>query len=231
MQNAPEINKENVSRFLCENCGANMVFDPKNGKLTCPYCAHSQEIVADGAVDERPLEDFLRRGMQNLQPMAREAMQVGCSSCGAIVNFTPPETATQCDFCGAKIVAQPKAADPLVAPEGVLPFCVTPPQAIANFNKWLSSLWFAPSALKDLALKLTPNPTSEQVNIVIETPEQGEYTLTVTDVAGKTVRTEKVKLEKGENNLPFNVSNYAAGMYFVKLQNHEKYVTAKLIIE
>ena len=151
MQNAPEINKENVNRFLCENCGANMVFDPKNGKLTCPYCAHSQEIVADGTVDERSLEEFLQRGMQNLQPMAREAMQVGCSSCGAIVNFTPPETATQCDFCGAKIVAQPKAADPLVAPEGVLPFCVTPPQATANFNKWLSSLWFAPSALKDLA--------------------------------------------------------------------------------
>lgn len=151
MENPPEINKKNVNRFLCENCGANMVFDPKNGKLSCPYCAHSQEIVADGTVDERPLEDFLRRGMQNLQPMAQEAMQVGCSSCGAIVNFTPPETATQCDFCGAKIVAQPKAADPLVAPEGVLPFCVTPPQAIANFNKWLSSLWFAPSALKDLA--------------------------------------------------------------------------------
>ncbi len=83
--------------------------------------------------------------------MAREAMQVGCNSCGAIVNFTPPETATQCDFCGAKIVAQPKAADPLVAPEGVLPFCVTPPQATTNFNQWLSSLWFAPSALKDFA--------------------------------------------------------------------------------
>ena len=151
MQNAPEINKENINRFLCENCGANMVFDPKNGRLTCPYCSHSQEIAAEGAVEERSLDEFLRRGMQNLQPMAREAMQVGCASCGAIVNFTPPETATQCDFCGSKIVAQPKAADPLIAPEGVLPFSVTPSQATANFNKWLSSLWFAPSALKDLA--------------------------------------------------------------------------------
>lgn len=151
MENAPEINKENINRFLCENCGANMVFDAKLGKLACPYCAHSQEIVADGTVDERSYEEFLQRGMQNLQPMAQDAMQSRCDSCGAIVNFTPPETARNCDFCGAKIVAQPKAADPLVAPEGVLPFSVPPPQAVSNYKTWLSSLWFAPSALKNMA--------------------------------------------------------------------------------
>lgn len=151
MENAPEINKENVNRFLCPNCGANMVFDPKSGKLSCPYCAHSQEIVADGRVDERDYQEFIQRGMQNLQPMAQDAMQVRCDSCGAIVNFTPPETATQCAFCGGKIVAQPKSADPLVAPEGVLPFSVPPPQAMGNFNQWIGSLWFAPSALKTMA--------------------------------------------------------------------------------
>ncbi len=133
MQESPEINKENINRFLCQNCGANMVFDAKLGKLACPYCAHAQEIVAEGKVDERYYEEFLQRGMQNLQPMAKEAMQVRCDSCGAIVNFTPPETATQCSFCGGKIVAQPKAADPLIAPEGVLPFSVPPPHCRDKF--------------------------------------------------------------------------------------------------
>jgi DNA-directed RNA polymerase subunit RPC12/RpoP len=151
MQDAPEINRENINRFLCENCGANMVFDAKSGKLACPFCGHAQEIEAAGTVDEKDYYEFLQKGMQNLQPMARDAMQVGCGSCGAIVNFTPPETATQCDFCGAKIVAQPKSADPLVAPEGVLPFSVTDKQANANYKTWLSSLWFAPSKLKDMA--------------------------------------------------------------------------------
>lgn len=151
MQNAPEINRENINRFLCENCGANMVFDAKLGKLACPFCGHAQEVEAKGVVEERPYEEFLQKGMQNLQPMARDAMQVGCSSCGAIVNFTPPETATVCDFCGAKIVAQPKSADPLVAPEGVLPFSVTDKQANQNYKTWLASLWFAPSKLKHLA--------------------------------------------------------------------------------
>ena len=151
MQNAPEINKDDINRFLCPNCGANMVFDAALGKLACPYCEHAQEIVADGRVDERDYRDFLSRGAQNLQPMAQNAMQVNCDSCGAIVNFTPPETATSCAFCGGKIVAQPKAADPLVAPEGVLPFSVPPPQAVSNFQSWLGSLWFAPSALKTMA--------------------------------------------------------------------------------
>ena len=151
MQNSPEINRENINRFLCQNCGANMVFDAKIGKLACPFCGNAQEVVADGVVEERDYNEFLQRGMQNLQPMAQDAMQVRCDGCGAIVNFTPPETATQCGFCGGKIVAQPKAADPLVAPKGVLPFSVPTPQAVSNFNSWLSSLWFAPSALKTMA--------------------------------------------------------------------------------
>ncbi len=151
MENAPEISKENVSRFLCPNCGANMVFDARSGKLACPYCNFAQDIAVAGTVDERDYNEFLARGMQNLQPMAENAMQVRCDSCGAIVNFTPPETARECDFCGGKIVAQPKAADPLIAPEGVLPFSVTDRQAMANYNAWLSSLWFAPSALKNMA--------------------------------------------------------------------------------
>lgn len=39
----------------------------------------------------------------------------------------------------------------MVAPEGVLPFSVTQPQAVGNYKTWLSSLWFAPSALKEMA--------------------------------------------------------------------------------
>jgi ribosomal protein S27E len=151
MQNAPEINKADINRFLCPGCGANMVFDAALGKLACPYCEQAVEIAADGTVDERDYNHFTTRAAQNLQPMAVNAMQVNCGSCGATVNFTPPETATSCAFCGGKIVAQPKAADPLVAPEGVLPFSVPPPQAIGNFKAWIGSLWFAPSALRTMA--------------------------------------------------------------------------------
>jgi ribosomal protein S27E len=151
MQNALEISIENVSRFSCEKCGANVVFDVRIGKLSCAFCGQAQEIVADGAVEERAFEESLQKGMQNLLPLARDAMQVGCTGCGAIVNFTPPETVSKCNFCGAKIVAQPKSADPLVAPEGILPFSVTDEQANENYKKWLSSRWFTPFRLKKMA--------------------------------------------------------------------------------
>ena len=151
MQNAAEIEKENVKRFLCPSCGANMVFSPQTEQLTCPYCQHTEKIEVVGTVGENSYEDFLQKGALKLQKMATDAMQVNCSSCAAIVNFTPPETARNCDFCGAKIVAQPKSADPLIAPEAVLPFRIEPRQATENFNGWVKSLWFAPSKLKDFA--------------------------------------------------------------------------------
>ncbi len=152
MQENPEISKDKVHRYPCVVCGANLVFEPKNGKLTCPYCSHT-EIIPTSAeqIEEHSYEAFLRPRQEMLQPMATNAMQVSCNSCGAVITFTPPETAKQCDFCGDKIVAQPKAADPLVAPEGVLPFSVTQQQASANLKTWLSSRWFAPSALKTMA--------------------------------------------------------------------------------
>jgi DNA-directed RNA polymerase subunit RPC12/RpoP len=151
MQNSPEINKEDINRFLCPNCAGNMTFSAETQKLTCPYCNYTKEISTDGAVEERDFYSALQNANNNLQPMATNAMQVGCSSCGAIVNFTPPETATWCDFCGTKIVAQPKAADPLVAPEGVLPFAFPQDSAKKSFNDWIGSRWFAPSALKNMS--------------------------------------------------------------------------------
>lgn len=128
-----------------------MVFDAASQQLKCRFCDSQKEVVADGVVEERSLEEALRAGASRLQPLAKDALQVSCGSCGATVNFTPPETATACSFCGSEMVAQPKASDPLVAPEGILPFSVTDGQAVDGFNGWLSSLWFAPGALKTMA--------------------------------------------------------------------------------
>lgn len=152
MENNPEVSKENINRFLCEGCGGNMVFDAKQGKLACPYCGFSRAIESDASrIVERDFHSFLKPESERLQPLATDAMQVSCNSCGATVVFVPPITATECDFCGGKIVAQPKAADPLVAPESVLPFSFTNKQAISSLKNWTSSRWFAPSKLKTLA--------------------------------------------------------------------------------
>lgn len=152
MPENPQINKENINRFLCANCGANMVFDPQNGQLTCPYCGSKKAIEPSGEeIVERDYYSYLRPDAERLQPLAQNAMQVTCETCGATVTFVPPETARNCDFCGGKIVAQPKSADPLVAPEAVLPFSVTTQTASTALRSWINSRWFAPNNLKILA--------------------------------------------------------------------------------
>ena len=144
--------REKAHRYRCPGCGADLEFEPKGGSLVCPYCGRSEQIVpAAGSVEERSYEEYLRAREGQLTTMAPAALEVRCETCGATVTFTPPQVAGDCDFCGGKIVAQPKSADPLLAPEGVLPFRVSQDDATDSIRRWLSSLWFAPSALKKMA--------------------------------------------------------------------------------
>ncbi len=152
MNDSPEIDNKKVEEFLCENCGADAVFDPKSGMLACLYCESTKIIKTNTEeIEENSFLAFQTPEASNLKPIAENALQVNCESCGATVNFVPPETATSCDFCSAKIVAQPIAANPLVAPEGVLPFSIASKEAVKGFKSWTSSRWFAPNALKTLA--------------------------------------------------------------------------------
>jgi DNA-directed RNA polymerase subunit RPC12/RpoP len=148
----PSATTDKVHRYPCPSCGAILVFDPQGGSLLCPYCGWKEQIPTSAEqVQERSYEEYLRPRAGQLEMLAQNALEVQCSSCGAIVTFVPPEVARECDFCGAKIVAQPKSADPTVAPEGVLPFRVTQQQATANVKQWISTRWFAPNALKRFA--------------------------------------------------------------------------------
>jgi ribosomal protein S27E len=147
-----EASPERVHQFPCPSCGADLLYDPQEGVLTCGYCGHKEAIPESAArVEERPYEQYL--GMQSGQmgQLAASALEVQCQGCGAKSLFIPPEVAGRCEFCGVQIVAQPQLADPILAPEGLLPFRVTQPQAGASLHEWLSSRWFAPGGLKHFA--------------------------------------------------------------------------------
>ena len=65
--------------------------------------------------------------------------------------FEPPEVAGSCPICANALVAQPKAADPAIAPNGLLPVKVLKEQAMSEVRDWLKTRWFAPNALKSMA--------------------------------------------------------------------------------
>ncbi|HVF56184.1 MAG TPA: hypothetical protein VM934_08535 [Pyrinomonadaceae bacterium] len=176
-------NSEKVRRYRCPGCAADLLFEPQDGCLVCPYCGRREQIAArdDARVEERDYEEYLRLSDAQMTTLADDALEVQCQACGAVVTFTPPEVAGECGFCGSKIVAQAAAANPIVAPEGVLPFHVTQETATASIRGWLASLWFAPNALKRLASQESiggvyiPFWTYDAYTVTDYTGERGEY--------------------------------------------------------
>jgi DNA-directed RNA polymerase subunit RPC12/RpoP len=141
-----------IQHYPCASCGADLLFEPRDGFLTCPYCGH-KEAVAESKerVEEQSFEQHLRLRPEQMAKLAVDALEVQCQSCGAKSIFTPPQVAGRCEFCGVQIVAQPKSADPIITPGALLPFCITQQQASAGLRQWLSSRWFAPNDLKRFA--------------------------------------------------------------------------------
>jgi hypothetical protein len=183
-----------------------MVYEPGGTSMICPYCGRRAAIaVSDAVVEERPLEQYFNPRPDQLQVVAAGALEVPCARCGAVVTFVPPEVAGECAFCGAQIVAQPKAADPMVAPEGVLPFGIPPERARASIKEWLATRWFAPNALKTMARQESvggvylPFWTYDAETQSDYTGQRGEYyyvteTYTDRDAQGRTVtRTRQVR--------------------------------------
>lgn len=139
-----------MADYACQHCGAGSAYDPASGMLKCTACAATRSIAVEGEVSEHSFAEFVAEG-QGRAKLSEAALEVTCSSCGATVEFEPPQVAGECPFCATRIVMQPKAADPLIAPGAVLPFAMDQRQSNERIKAWIGGLWFAPSALQALA--------------------------------------------------------------------------------
>src|SRR5271170_7404755 len=128
-----------IEQFRCPGCSGSMAFDPESGGMKCPFCGRTEALAPQiGAVPAHPFEEALSR-VATAQPLSAQALEVSCGDCGSVVAFEPPEVAGACPFCGATIVAAPKAADPLIAPDAVLPAKIAKSAAQAEVRQWLAS--------------------------------------------------------------------------------------------
>lgn len=195
-----------VKKFPCPSCGANLEFNPKSAQLKCPYCAWEDAIPESAEqVQERSYEEYLNKNRTHLAKLSATALEVRCSDCGANVTFEPPHVAGQCPFCAASIVAQPKLADPTLAPEGIVPFTIDRQKARESIQRWIGSRWFAPNALKQLAQQekiqgvYLPFWTYDSYTTSHYSGERGEYyyiteTYTETNDQGETeTKTREVR--------------------------------------
>jgi DNA-directed RNA polymerase subunit RPC12/RpoP len=140
-------------KFPCKNCGARLDFDPAQRALKCPYCGHVEEIApANTRIQEHDYAAALAKVQTDHGTIAGRSSEVRCPGCGANVLIEDNVETTACPFCATHLVNVPRtAATSMICPESVLPFHITDRQAIAAFNQWIASRWFAPSNLQQLA--------------------------------------------------------------------------------
>ncbi|MBO0698940.1 MAG: hypothetical protein J2P46_11140, partial [Zavarzinella sp.] len=70
---------------------------------------------------------------------------------GAVVVLEDRVATEECPYCGTHLENKPEEVRDLILPESLLPFTVSDREARDAFNRWIASLWFAPTELKQLA--------------------------------------------------------------------------------
>jgi len=74
------------------------------------------------------------------------------------VTLAPAQVSASCPFCGSAQVVVDAAEPDLIAPEGVLPFRLAAPAALAQARAWLAAERFRPGNLPTRATLLPPRP-------------------------------------------------------------------------
>lgn len=145
-----ESRTEKDHAFPCRQCGADLHFKPGAVELRCPYCNHVEKIPqTEAEITEYSFQEFLARPKGSGFGDAK-GRDVRCPGCGATTHFDPTLRATKCPFCATPLITgdDTGSASSLIAPEALVPFAISKPQALDAFRKWIASRWFAPSALK-----------------------------------------------------------------------------------
>ena len=62
-----------------------------------------------------------------------------------------------------------------------------------------------------------PIPAKDNLQLVILSPASLQVGITITDLAGRNIAEKKVNLVAGENQLPLEVTGFAAGTYFIRI--------------
>lgn len=84
-------------------------------------------------------------------------------------------------------------------------------------------------ATNDLGkVSVSPNPTNNNVNITLDSKLSGAFNVNIMDVTGKTVYTNSLEANSTMN---VDVTSFAKGVYFVKINNDKTQFVQKLIVK
>jgi len=129
----------------CENCGADMAWDPDSRALACAYCDTKVEVPDGGGVI---VEHRFSEAGAAARGFGLEVRSVECGSCGARVVFDESSTSEVCVYCGSSSVMAQEANRNAIRPESLVPLSVGRDGVDEAFREWIRGLWFRPNAIK-----------------------------------------------------------------------------------
>ncbi len=84
----------------------------------------------------------------------------------------------------------------------------------------------APTVTASLQINIYPNPVTDKLTIVmLSLSKQDSFTITVTDILGRELMTEKPNL----NSTTLNMKSFSSGVYFVQIKTNEGVAVKKII--
>ncbi|MDP3354167.1 MAG: T9SS type A sorting domain-containing protein [Flavobacteriaceae bacterium] len=86
-----------------------------------------------------------------------------------------------------------------------------------------------PPTLSDIVA--SPNPFSVKTTITFISVKDQEVTFTVKNLLGKTVFSDKLNVQKGENQFDFYKNDLNPGMYLYSLQTSSEIISKRLVIK
>ncbi|MCD9853154.1 T9SS type A sorting domain-containing protein [Epilithonimonas sp. JDS] len=78
------------------------------------------------------------------------------------------------------------------------------------------------------SINIYPNPTSDKINISINHQYSKEFTISISDMAGKSVYNQSFK---NRNELSIDAKGFTKGIYILNLKNQKQNYTQKIIIQ
>ena len=200
---------EGQQSFKCAQCGAKMTFVPGSAVQRCPYCEHENAIPqSEEDIQELDFHQYLAQAGAGEEMV--EQLTIKCQGCGAESTFNENITSKQCPFCGMDIVATAKSRKS-IKPQSLLPFHIDQRNAQERFRGWLKKLWFAPSALKKMAVQDTglngmyiPYWTYDSYTTTFYRGQRGTYyyvteTYTTTENGQRVTKTRQVRKIRWRN--------------------------------
>jgi hypothetical protein len=79
--------------------------------------------------------------------------------------------------------------------------------------------------------KIYPNPTSNEINVDIQTKQSTDIQIKIIDLKGAEMYSKKIVAPKGQLLHTINVSDYPQGLYIIQLIDKEGTATNKILVE